>query len=227
MPGVGVIIVAGGSGSRMGAGLPKQFLRAGGKEILVHTLGRFVSAVPDAEIVIVLPEEFIALWREIAARHGLEGTHRCCAGGDNRFLSVKKGLEELGQCDYIAVHDGVRPLVSEELINRCIATAESCGTAVPVTEPVDSFRIMSGGKAVATDRTLLRAVQTPQVFRADIIRKAYDTEYSAAFTDDASVVERYGAELAFCRGEYRNIKVTRPDDLIFVEAILNTESCIN
>ena len=224
MPKTGVIIVAGGSGTRMGASLPKQFISIDGKEILVRTLEKFLSALPEAEIVVVLPGEEIKHWEEIITRHNLKGTHRWCKGGRTRFLSVKNGLASLGDCDYIAVHDGVRPLVSVEMIGKCFEVAESYGTAIPVVEPADSFRIMKGDRAEIVDRSLLRAVQTPQVFRSDILRAAYSAEYSPMFTDDASVVERHGTLLSFCMGEYRNIKITRPDDLIFAEAMVREEN---
>lgn len=207
----------------MGTELPKQFIPIAGKEILVHTLGKFLSALPGAEVIVVLPAVHIPLWKSIVAKHGLQGTHSWCAGGRNRFLSVRNGLEALGQCDYIAVHDGVRPLLSEEMIKRCVESAESNRTAIPVVEPVDSFRLIQDGKARIIDRDQLRMVQTPQVFRADLLREAYTTEYSASFTDDASVVERCGVELSFCQGEHRNIKITRPDDIIFAGAIIESE----
>lgn len=219
----GVIIVAGGSGTRMGSEEPKQFIAIAGKEILVRTLEKFLCALPGADIVVVLPAGEFPRWDSIVRRHGLEGTHRCCAGGRNRYLSVKNGLGALGKCDYIAVHDGVRPLLSEEMIKRCVESAECNRTAVPVVEPVDSFRLILNGKADIIDRAQLRAVQTPQVFRADILREAYDAEYSVSFTDDASVVERYGVQLSFCRGEHGNIKITRPGDLIYAEAVINSE----
>lgn len=216
----GVIIVAGGTGTRMGSKIPKQFLMIRDKEVLVHTLEKFLASLAGIEIVIVLPQEHLMLWGSIAARHGLQGTHRVCAGGENRFMSVKNGLAALGPCDVIAVHDGVRPLLSEEMIKRCVDTAEKHGAAVPVVEPADSFRMIADGYPDIVDRTALRAVQTPQVFRGDIIRKAYDTDYSPRFTDDASVVEHSGVRLTFCEGEYRNIKITRPEDMLFAEAVI-------
>lgn len=219
-----VIIVAGGSGTRMGASVPKQFIEIGGKEILVWTIERFIEALDNPEIVVVLPAAETERWGEIAARHGLIGRHKVCSGGRNRYASVKKGLELLkdSNCAYIAVHDGVRPLLSTKMIKRCVAAAHRFGTAIPVTEPVDSFRMMNGDRAEIVNRALLRAVQTPQIFKASLLRNAYDGDYSPAFTDDASVVERYGAGLSFCEGEYRNIKITTHDDLLFAEALLKS-----
>jgi 2-C-methyl-D-erythritol 4-phosphate cytidylyltransferase len=231
----GIIIVAGGSGVRMGAGVPKQFLRIGSREILALTLEKFRAALPDAEIVVVLPEEYTAVWNEIVRHDSLEGTHGVCTGGATRFESVRNGLNALGECDIIAVHDGVRPLVSVEMIRRCVDMAREHGTAIPVVEPVDSFRILPENASVKSpeptqaeiiDRRRLRAVQTPQVFRAGLLREAYGAEYSAEFTDDASVVERHGACLAFCAGEYRNIKITTPDDMLFAEAVMRRETVV-
>lgn len=219
----GVIIVAGGTGTRMGGDLPKQFIPVAGKEVLVWCLQKFIDTLPDSEIVVVLPGREITRWKKIAAKHGLEGTHRTASGGRNRYNSVKNGLAVLGDCDLIAVQDGVRPLLSADMIRRCVATARKHGSAIPVVEPVDSFRIMGDGGCGIVDRSLLRAVQTPQVFRADILREAYDAEYSTAFTDDASVVERYGARLAFCQGEYRNIKITTSEDLLVAGALLSAQ----
>ena len=215
----GVIIVAGGSGTRMGSGIPKQFLPLCGKEVLVWCLEKFLQALPESPIVVVLPQHEMARWQEICEKYGLLGTHVCCAGGRNRFGSVRNGLGVLGACDFIAVQDGVRPLLSRELIFRCIGTAYKFGTAIPVIEPVDSFRIIQGSRMEIIDRSMLRAVQTPQVFAADLLRKAYEVDYSPAFTDDGSVVERYGVELSYCQGEYGNIKITTPSDMVFAEAL--------
>lgn len=204
----------------MGSEIPKQFLMIRGKEVLVRTLEKFLAALAGVEIMLVLPKEHFSLWEGIAAKHGLLGTHRVCAGGENRFMSVKNGLAALGPCDVIAVHDGVRPLLSEGMIKRCVDTAVAEGSAIPVVEPADSYRMLSGGYPEVVDRAALRAVQTPQVFRSEIIREAYDTEYSPRFTDDASVIEHSGARLTFCEGEHRNIKITRPEDMLFAEAVI-------
>lgn len=204
----------------MGSAIPKQFIPIGGKEVLVHTLGKFLAAIPGIEIVVVLPEEYMELWNTIVQKHGLQGTHKVCIGADNRFGSVKNGLAALVGCDVIAIHDGVRPLLSESLIKRCVETALSGGTAIPVVGPSDSYRLMADDYPERIDRALLRAVQTPQVFRSEIIRNAYEAEYSTEFTDDASVVEHSGIRLSFCEGEHINIKITHPEDLLFAEAVI-------
>lgn len=215
---IGVVIVAGGSGSRMGADVPKQFLRLGGEYILVRTLRRFLSVT--GEVVVVLPESQQERWREICTECGLEGTHRTAVGGATRFHSVRAGVAALGDCDLIAVHDGVRPLVSRAMIERGVACAAQSGSAVPVVAAVDSFRMVQEGELKVVDRSLLRAIQTPQIFDAELLRRAYKCEPDERFTDDATVVEGLGVKVAFYEGERTNLKITTPDDLIVAEALV-------
>lgn len=221
---VAVILVAGGSGERMGAALPKQFLSLCGETILEITLRRFLSALPDAELVVVLPEKEIPRWRDICRAADIEQTHKVCAGGATRFESVRNGIDRVGECDYIAIHDGVRPLVTPALIRRCLETATRCDTAVPVVVPTDSYRVVTtdGGSQII-DRSLLRTVQTPQVFRADILREAYRAEFRAEFTDDASVVEHAGVAVTLCEGERINLKITTPEDLVTARIVIEEE----
>lgn len=188
--------------------------------ILEITLRGFMAALPGCEIVVVLPEGEIPRWKRICAARGLEGTHRICSGGKTRFDSVRNGIQMLGECDYIAVHDGVRPLVTSESILRCVASAERHGSGIPAIRPVDSFRIAEGGTSRIIDRNLLRAVQTPQVFRSDMLVGAYDTGYDPRFTDDASVVEAAGVSVTLCEGDRENIKITTREDLAIAKAIL-------
>lgn len=214
-----VIIVAGGSGTRMGADVPKQFLPLAGKPVLVHTVERFRQALPQARIVVVLPRQEWGRWESIVQAWGLAGTHTVCAGGATRFESVKNGLEAIVPCRLVAVHDGVRPLVSDKLIHTAVACARQHGTAVPAVEPVDSYRELVPGGSCPCDRNRLRAVQTPQVFRYELLRAAYDRPYSSRFTDDASVVEDAGTPVVLCSGERDNLKITTPGDLIVAEAL--------
>ena len=222
----GVIIVAGGSGTRLGADRPKQFLQVAGKEILVHTLELFLRALSgsDSKVVIVLPEVWIEEWHEIAARHGLADTHTVCAGGSSRIGSVRNGLAALGECDLVAVHDGVRPCLSEAMVERGFEVAEEFGSAVPVVEVVDTIRRVGADGSEIVDRSELRAVQTPQVFDGEVLRAAYATCRSARYTDDASVVERWlssrGGQLAFYAGERNNIKITYAEDLALADYLL-------
>lgn len=216
-----VIIVAGGSGRRMGEGLPKQFRFLGNTPVLARTIGLFADALPGAEIVVVLPEGHIPFWKDLAARFDVAG-HRVVAGGAERFDSVRCGLKALtGDPELIAVQDGVRPLGTAEMIRRVVRAAAEHGAAIPVVEPVDSFRETdSAGNSHPVDRSRLRCVQTPQVFRADVLRNAYAAEFRPAFTDDASVVEAAGHPVCLVPGERGNIKLTAPEDFIVAEALL-------
>ena len=217
---LGVIIVAGGVGNRMGAEVPTQFLEIGGKTILEYTLRAFLDKA--LEVVVVLPCDQHERWRDICTKRGLVGTHKVCSGGATRFESVKCGLAALGECDLVAVHDGVRPLVSKEMIDRGVAVATETGAAIPIVEAVDSFRVFSEKGFEVIDRNRLRAVQTPQIFRADLLRRAYQTEPNPRFTDDATVVEeQLGITLGYYEGERCNLKITTPDDLIIAEALLS------
>lgn len=217
---IGVIIVAGGGGSRMGGTLPKQFMLLGGIPVLARTINNFAEALPGAEIVVVLPASYTDFWQNFAARFDV-AAHTVVTGGEERFHSVKNGLAAL-KCapELIAVQDGVRPLASHEMIRRTVGAAAGHGTAIPVVETVDSFRETDGTSSHVVDRRRLRIVQTPQVFRADILRSAYETEYRPGFTDDASVVEQAGKRIFLCEGERANLKITTPEDMVIAEALL-------
>ncbi len=218
-PRVGVIIVAGGSGKRMGGALPKQFALVGGKPILAHTINAFHKALPTSRIVVVLPAEYIEFWKNFSARFEV-ARHSVIEGGKERFYSVRNGIEALSEAvDLIAVQDGVRPFASKELILRTVACAAEHGSAIPVVKAVDSYRMVNGDGSHIIDRTPLRIVQTPQIFAAPVLRAAYDTAFRSEFTDDASVVEYSGEKIALCEGEYSNIKITTPNDLIIAETI--------
>lgn len=213
----GVIIVAGGSGRRMNSSMPKQFLMLGGMPVVAHTINTFAEALPAADIVVVLPEEHIAMWKNLAARFDI-AVHRCVAGGKERFDSVKRGLEALSpDVEYVAVHDGVRALLSKRLVIRTMLDCEKHGASIPVVEVVDSYRKVVGDLSEIVPRSELRIVQTPQTFRAEILRKAYEQEYSATFTDDASVVEALGHRISLVEGERSNIKLTTPEDMEWAE----------
>lgn len=216
----GVIIVAGGSGKRMQSALPKQFMMLGGLPVVAHTINTFSEALPGAEIVVVLPEEHIPLWRNLAARFDI-AVHRCIAGGKERFHSVKNGLDALSEeVEYVAVHDGVRALATKKMILRVQLAAEETGAAIPVTEVVDSYRRVDGSESYIVPRSELRIVQTPQTFSATLLRRAYEQPFSDKFTDDASVVEALGAKITLIEGERRNIKLTTPEDMLIAERLL-------
>ena len=206
---IGVVVVAGGSGSRMGGNLPKQFMLLDGQPILARTINNFAAALPGAEIVVVLPAEHTGFWHNLSARFEV-APHTVAEGGRERFHSVKNGLAALKRDpELIAVQDGVRPLATHEAIRRIARTAEREGSAIPVVQPVDSFRIVTAeGASHPVERATLRIVQTPQFFRAELLRKAYACAYDPAFTDDATVVEAAGGVLRLVEGETTNLKIT-------------------
>lgn len=218
---IGVILVAGGSGHRMGSTLPKQFKLLDGQPLLARTINRFAEALADAEIVVVLPSHYADFWHDLAARFDI-APHSVVCGGEERFHSVRNGLEALKtDPELIAVHDGVRPLASVELIRRVRDDAALFGAAIPVVEVVDSLRQVEGKRSHPIDRSPLRAVQTPQFFRADWLRKGYQQAYTTAFTDDASVVEAAGYDIHLSEGERMNLKITTPEDLSLAQAWLD------
>ena len=219
------IIVAGGSGTRFGAEVPKQFLELCGKPILMRSIESFEQALDDVEhdIVVTLPADQFVLWQELCERYAFAVPHRVVSGGETRWHSVKNALDTLGNgkgIDVIAVHDGVRPLASVELIRRLLDTARCDGSAIPVVPLNDSVRQLQGETSHALDRSSLRAVQTPQAFDARLLLDAYRQPYDKTFTDDASVVERMGRAVALVEGEPANLKITRPMDMALAEFLL-------
>ena len=216
----GVIIVAGGSGSRMQSSLPKQFMILGGEPVVARTINTFAEALPGAEIVVVLPKEHIALWKNLAARFDV-AVHRCVEGGKERFDSVKAGIEALSpEVEYVAIHDGVRALITKRLIISTMLEVEKYEALIPVVDAVDSYRVVEGESNEVIPRSKLRIVQTPQVFRSDILRRAYQQPYDSRFTDDATVVESLGIKITLIEGERSNIKLTTPEDMIYAEAMI-------
>ena len=204
----------------MQSALPKQFMMLGSLPVVAHTINTFSEALPGAEIVVVLPEEHIPLWRNLAARFDV-AVHRCIAGGKERFHSVKNGLDALSsEVEYVAVHDGVRALATKKMILRVQLAAEETGAAIPVTEVVDSYRRVDGSESYIVPRSALRIVQTPQTFSAELLRRAYEQPFSDRFTDDASVVEALGTKITLVEGERRNIKLTTPEDMVIAEILL-------
>ena len=201
----------------MQTSLPKQFLILGGMPVVARTINTFAEAMPGAEIVVVLPKNDIDMWRNLAARFDV-AVHRTVAGGTERFHSVKCGLEALSpDVEYVAVHDGVRALASKKLIIRTMLDAEQHDASIPVIEVADSYRRISGDDSQIVPRSELRIVQTPQIFMASLLRRAYEQPFDTAFTDDASVVEQLGQRISLVEGERSNIKLTTPDDLSWAE----------
>lgn len=215
------VIVAGGSGKRMGAGTPKQFLELGGRPLLMHTIERFKSFDDTIEIITVLPENQIRHWMELQTRYKFTVPQTMVKGGPTRFHSVKNGLEFVEAPSLVAIHDGVRPFVSIDTIKRCFDAAVRLGNAIPVIPPSDTLRLMTDDVSTPLNRLHVRLVQTPQVFNSEILKNAYTQEYSPEFTDDATVVEKTGVKINLVEGNRENIKITNPEDMLISNAFLN------
>ena len=213
------VIVAGGSGKRLGGAVPKQFQLLQGKPVLMHTLAVFAGIKDFQQIRLVLPETFIALWTQLCKEYSFEICHQVIAGGTERFFSVKNALEEIPDDCLIAIHDGVRPLVSAELISRGLHLAAQRGAAIPVISVTESLRKLTTKMSTPVDRDNYQIVQTPQIFKSEILREAYNQPYQHCFTDDASVVELAGYPIALFEGEKTNLKITTTDDIILAEAL--------
>ncbi|MDR2120733.1 MAG: 2-C-methyl-D-erythritol 4-phosphate cytidylyltransferase [Tannerella sp.] len=216
----GVILVAGGQGVRMGGDLPKQFIPVHGKPVLMHTLGVFHRWDESAMLVVVLPEAHRAYWEMLCRELDCRIPHRIATGGETRFHSVRNALPYVSQCDVVGVHDGVRPLVTPEVIESCFVEAATCGAAVPVIPLTESIRVRDDRGSRAVDRADYCIVQTPQVFHRDRIEAAYRQPYNPLFTDDASVVEASGKSVCLVSGNRENIKITTPTDLVIAEKML-------
>ncbi len=210
------IIVAGGKGLRMGGEVPKQFLPINGKPILMHTIEAFRKALDGIEIILVLPADQHEYWQKLCQDYNFCSPELIAKGGETRFHSVKNGLALLPDDEdaVVGIHDGVRPFVSKEAIQRCYAAAAGGRAVVPVVPVVETIRqILPDGKSITRPRDEYRLVQTPQTFPLVMLKKAYEQSYSETFTDDASVVEAMGEEILMVEGNRENIKITTPSDL--------------
>lgn len=214
------IIVAGGSGQRMKSAIPKQFLLLDGKPLLMRTLERFHSFDNAIELIVVLPRHHHSLWNSLVAEYSFTVRHSVAAGGEERFHSVKAGLAQVSDDGLVAIHDGVRPLVSHDTIWRCYADAEEFGTAVPFVEPADSVRVLHGDESRPYPRHEVRLIQTPQVFHRSLIMRAYDRDFDPSFTDDATVAEVCGVNIHLTHGNRENIKITTPEDLAVAHVLI-------
>jgi 2-C-methyl-D-erythritol 4-phosphate cytidylyltransferase len=214
------IIVAGGSGIRMGGAVPKQFMLLKDKPVLYYTLKAFLEAYDDLQIVLVLPVDYTDMGQEIIDAYFDKDRIRITAGGDTRFQSVKNGLALIEDEAIIFVHDGVRCLLSKELIHRCYTQAVETGTAIPAIVSKDSIRIISEDSNEAFDRNRVMLIQTPQTFHSKILLPAFQIDYKDKFTDEATVVEAYGLKVSLVEGEENNIKITRAIDLLIAESLV-------
>jgi 2-C-methyl-D-erythritol 4-phosphate cytidylyltransferase len=215
------IIVAGGMGSRMKVNMPKQFLHLKNKPILFYTLDTFLKSFEELQIILVLPQDYIEAGQEIINEYFNKDRIKITVGGGTRFQSVKNGLQLITEDSIVFVHDGVRCLLSVDLIHRCYQSAVEFGSAIPVINSKDSVRLVleQGNEALERDRVKL--VQTPQTFQSKILLPAFGVDYQDKFTDEATVVEAFGMKVHLVVGEEQNIKITQPIDLLLAEGIMN------
>lgn len=215
------IIVAGGMGTRMQANLPKQFLLLNDKPVLYYTIKAFLDAFPELRVILVLPPDYTDMGSEIIDAYFDYSRIQLTAGGETRFHSVQNGLKLVEEEGIVFVHDGVRCLVSEELLYRCYRQACHVGSAVPVIPVKESLRMIEGEDNEAVDRSTFVIVQTPQVFHSKILLPAFEIDYKEKFTDEATVVEAFGLKINLVPGDEKNIKITLPQDLLVAQKILS------
>lgn len=223
-----VIVMAAGSGTRMGAALPKQFLELDGKVILQKTIEVFLEACPGITVVTVLPPDFIDYWRSHCLEHNFICPQVIVPGGITRFHSVRNALEKIPDGALVAVHDGVRPLVTAGLVRNMFGMAEKVPALIPVLPCIDTMKVLrKDGNELKTvegavaDRSVLYAAQTPQIFHSEVLKSAYSLPYDTLFTDDASVVQKYNVSLSYTMGERLNVKITTQEDLLLAEAVMS------
>lgn len=214
------IIVAGGTGTRMNSGTPKQFLPLSGKPMLIYSIEAFYHASPDISIVLALPDGHFNSWQKLCEQHNFTLPHQLIAGGETRFHSVQNALSVINDDGFVAIHDGARPLVSGSLIRTLFLTAGQFGNCIPVIPLNESVRLLSGDTNCTVNRADYRLVQTPQVFHIATIKKAYEQDYQECFTDDAMVAESIGETIHLIDGDPVNMKITHPCDLAAAEAML-------
>ncbi|MBL0270034.1 MAG: 2-C-methyl-D-erythritol 4-phosphate cytidylyltransferase [Chitinophagaceae bacterium] len=215
------VIVAGGAGMRMGGSLPKQFLLLKDKPVLYYTIKTFLESYPDIQVILVLPVDYTDMGQEIIDAWFDKERIRITAGGETRFHSVQNGLSLIEEESIIFVHDGVRCLLSTDLIHRCYQQAVETGTAIPAIPSKDSIRLLTDEGNEAFDRNKVMLIQTPQTFHSKILIPAFQIDYKDKFTDEATVVEAFGMKVSLVEGEERNIKITRPVDIVIAEQLLN------
>ena len=222
-----LIVTAGGSGTRMGGTVPKQFLELGGKSILRLTLEKFLEAVPDLHVITVLPEAHVSTWRQYCQKANFACPQRLVKGGFTRFHSVKNALEFVPDGVLVAVQDGVRPLLSIDKIRELFTAAQRVPALIPVLPVTDTLKVLQKGAdgilrstGEPIDRSRIWGAQTPQIFHSEDLKAAYSQGYDTLFTDDASVAEKYGIPLTFAEGERYNVKITTPEDLTLAQALI-------
>ncbi len=218
-----IIIVAGGTGSRMKSDVPKQFILLQGKPILMRTIERFTHSFPDIQIIVVLNAQYRDEWKSLCEKHQFNIEHTITEGGQTRFHSVKNGLALVPDNCVVGIHDAARPLVSYKTIITAFNTAEETGNATPAVPLTESIRFLENGENKAVDRNKYSIIQTPQCFHSSDLKQAFMQEYQSTFTDDASVLESIGKKINLIEGNKENIKITSPQDLMLAELILSQE----
>ncbi len=218
-----IIIVAGGTGSRMKSDVPKQFILLQGKPILMRTIERFTHSFPDIQIIVVLNAQYRDEWKSLCEKHQFNIEHTITEGGQTRFHSVKNGLALVPDNCLVGIHDAARPLVSYKTIITAFNTAEETGNATPAVPLTESIRFLENGENKAVDRNKYSIIQTPQCFHSSDLKQAFMQEYQSTFTDDASVLESIGKKINLIEGNKENIKITSPQDLMLAELILSQE----
>jgi 2-C-methyl-D-erythritol 4-phosphate cytidylyltransferase len=230
------LIVAGGKGTRLNSAIPKQFLELNGIPVLIHTINAFVRYSSQITIILVLPHDDIETWTAVSKKHQFSIPVILQTGGESRFQSVRRGLEKIKGNGLVAIHDGVRPLITEAIIAKSFRLAAKHKTAVAAVRLKESIRIIdqemrpsllkAGDEAMvensrAVDRSKFMLIQTPQTFEVELIKKAYEVTEDPSLTDDASVAEKAGHVIALFEGGYENIKITTPEDLVVAAALLD------
>jgi len=218
------IIVAGGTGVRMISETPKQFMLLGGLPVLMHCISAFHRFDTSITIIVALGISEMERWTMLCKEYNFNLHHQLVPGGERRFYSVKNALAKVPDNGLVAIHDGVRPLVNQSTIRNCFSAAAKFGNAVPVISPSDSVRLIDNGHSRHIDRTMIRFVQTPQVFGCRLIKEAYKQDYQSCFTDDASVLENIGCQINQVEGNQENIKITTPTDMLIAEALMKLNS---
>ena len=218
------LVVAGGKGTRIKSKVPKQFLELNGKPVLLHTLEAFYRYSEKINVILVLPQDDFETWKSICEKYKFTKNIILQKGGESRFQSVKNGLSKIEGDGLVAIHDGVRPLVSEDIIGASFRLAAVHQSAVAAVRLKESIRMTNQDNTKAVDRSRFRLIQTPQTFHVSLIKKAYEIKEDPSLTDDASVAERSGHIISLFEGSYENIKITTPEDLVIAEALLNSKA---
>jgi 2-C-methyl-D-erythritol 4-phosphate cytidylyltransferase len=214
------IIVAGGTGTRMKGEVPKQFMLLNGRPVILYSVEAFVAYDASVQIILVLHPDYLKYWNQLAEEFKISRQYKIITGGETRFDSVKNGLDSIFEDGLVAIHDAARPVINAEFISGLFATAQKFGSAMPGIALNDTIRIIEGDSSKQLDRTLLRAMQTPQVYKVSELKRAYEQPFQPFFTDDASVMQSAGFHLQLAEGSAKNIKITNPGDIELAETYL-------